>query len=104
MASEVIFIAKITITSSMAVLYATIGEIFTERSGILNLGVEGMMLMGALTGFGRVSRLQLTLVGGASSHTGWRDFCRDTWVFFHYSQSKSGGLGSGPYAVLYRPK
>lgn len=46
-----IFIAKITIASSMAVLYATIGEMFTERSGILNLGVEGMMLMGALTAF-----------------------------------------------------
>jgi len=45
----VIFIAKITISSSMAVLYATVGEIFTERSGVLNLGVEGMMLMGALT-------------------------------------------------------
>jgi ABC-type uncharacterized transport system permease subunit len=51
MGSEMLFIAKITITSSMAVLYATIGEIFTERSGVLNLGVEGMMLMGALTAF-----------------------------------------------------
>jgi ABC-type uncharacterized transport system permease subunit len=29
--------------------FATIGEIFTERSGILNLGVEGMMIMGAVT-------------------------------------------------------
>jgi ABC-type uncharacterized transport system permease subunit len=51
MESGALFIAKITITSSMAVLYATIGEIFAERSGILNLGVEGMMLMGALTAF-----------------------------------------------------
>ncbi len=51
MESGAVFIAKITITSSMAVLYATIGEIFAERSGILNLGVEGMMLMGALTAF-----------------------------------------------------
>ncbi|MBW2058017.1 MAG: ABC transporter permease [Deltaproteobacteria bacterium] len=49
MESGALFIAKVTITSSMAVLYATLGEIFTERSGILNLGVEGMMLMGALT-------------------------------------------------------
>ena len=55
MGSEILFIAKITITSSMAVLYATIGEIFTERSGILNLGVEGMMLMGALTVFATVN-------------------------------------------------
>ena len=49
MEPAVIFITKVTISSSMAVLYATIGEIFTERSGILNLGVEGMMLIGSLT-------------------------------------------------------
>jgi simple sugar transport system permease protein len=46
----VVFILSIAIRSSMAVLFATIGEIFAERSGVLNLGVEGMMLMGALTG------------------------------------------------------
>src|SRR4030042_4388811 len=46
-----IFILSITIRSSTAVLFATLGEIFTERSGVLNLGVEGMMLMGALSGF-----------------------------------------------------
>lgn len=33
-------------------LFAAIGEIFAERAGILNLGVEGMMLLGAMAGFG----------------------------------------------------
>jgi len=32
-------------------LYATLGEIFAERSGVLNLGVQGMMLVGAVAGF-----------------------------------------------------
>jgi len=32
-------------------LLATLGEILTERSGILNLGVEGLMSMGALSSF-----------------------------------------------------
>jgi len=32
-------------------LFAGIGEIFAERSGILNLGLEGMMLLGAMAGF-----------------------------------------------------
>ncbi len=32
-------------------LFATLGEILTEKSGNLNLGVEGMMLMGAVIGF-----------------------------------------------------
>jgi simple sugar transport system permease protein len=58
-----ILIAKITIASSMAVLYATIGEIFTERSGVLNLGVEGMMLIGALAAFAATQSLQSLWLG-----------------------------------------
>jgi simple sugar transport system permease protein len=33
------------------ILYAAIGEIFAEQAGVINLGVEGMMLVGAVTGF-----------------------------------------------------
>ncbi len=33
------------------VLFAALGELFTERSGVLNLGVEGCMLMGGFMGF-----------------------------------------------------
>ncbi|MDQ4075539.1 MAG: ABC transporter permease [Chloroflexota bacterium] len=44
-------ILAITIRAGTSLLYATIGEIYAERSGILNLGVEGMMLMGAVSGF-----------------------------------------------------
>jgi simple sugar transport system permease protein len=39
------------VASGTILLFAAIGEIFAERSGILNLGVEGMMLMGAVAGF-----------------------------------------------------
>jgi len=38
------------------VLFATLGEIFAERAGVLNLGVEGMMLVGALAGFAATAR------------------------------------------------
>ena len=44
-------ILTITLRAGASLIYATIGEIYTERSGILNLGVEGMMLSGAVTGF-----------------------------------------------------
>jgi ABC-type uncharacterized transport system permease subunit len=40
------------LATGTVLLFATIGEIFAERSGILNLGVEGMMLLGAVAGFG----------------------------------------------------
>ncbi len=32
-------------------VYAALGELIAEKSGVLNLGVEGMMLVGAITGF-----------------------------------------------------
>jgi ABC-type uncharacterized transport system permease subunit len=38
-------------------LYAALGELLTERSGVLNLGVEGMMLVGAVMGFWTVQRV-----------------------------------------------
>jgi simple sugar transport system permease protein len=38
-------------------LFASLGELLAERSGVLNLGVEGMMLVGAVMGFWTVERL-----------------------------------------------
>lgn len=48
------FITKLlaaTLAMGTSLTYATLGEVFTEKSGVLNLGVEGTMLMGALSGF-----------------------------------------------------
>lgn len=39
------------ILSGTSVLYATIGEVLVERAGMVNLGLEGVMLVGACTGF-----------------------------------------------------
>jgi ABC-type uncharacterized transport system permease subunit len=39
------------VATGTVLLYATVGEIFSERSGILNLGVEGMMLIGAMSAY-----------------------------------------------------
>jgi simple sugar transport system permease protein len=44
-------ILTITLRAGTSLIYATIGEIYTERSGILNLGIEGMMLTSAVTAF-----------------------------------------------------
>ena len=37
--------------ASTPILIAALGELVVERSGVLNLGVEGMMLIGAIAGF-----------------------------------------------------
>ena len=47
---EAIFIT--IATAATPLLIAAMGELVVERSGVLNLGVEGMMIMGAVTGFG----------------------------------------------------
>lgn len=44
-------VLTITLRAGTSLIYGTVGEIYTERSGILNLGVEGMMLTSAVTAF-----------------------------------------------------
>jgi len=47
----VIGILNIVLISTTPLVFAGIGELVTEKSGVLNLGLEGLMLMGAVTGF-----------------------------------------------------
>lgn len=66
--NDIITILYAAIASGTIILYATIGEIITERSGILNLGVEGIMLMGAFFGFYlayTTESLLLAIIGAA---------------------------------------
>lgn len=44
-------------------IFASIGEMFSQRSGVLNLGVDGIMLMGAFSGFYAVYRTDSLLLG-----------------------------------------
>ena len=47
----IISVAQRTLVAGTPLLLATIGEVICERSGILNLGVEGVMAIGAVTAF-----------------------------------------------------
>lgn len=50
--SDVLVFSIVTImTAATPLVFAGIGELVVERSGVLNLGVEGMILVGAVSGF-----------------------------------------------------
>jgi ABC-type uncharacterized transport system permease subunit len=60
------------ITASTPLLFAATGELVTEKSGVLNLGVEGMMLVGAIAAFAVASTTGSGLAGivaGAAAGT-----------------------------------
>lgn len=62
----IIVILQAGVGTGTVLLFATIGELFAERSGVLNLGVEGMMLVGAMTAFSlayRTGNLWLSVMG-----------------------------------------
>lgn len=51
------------VTASTPLLLAAIGELVAERAGVLNLGVEGMMAMGAVCAFAAAVTFDSTLIG-----------------------------------------
>jgi ABC-type uncharacterized transport system permease subunit len=56
-------ILNITLRAGTSLIYATVGETFTERSGILNLGLEGIMLTGAVSAFATAYYTKSLLAG-----------------------------------------
>lgn len=98
------------IRSGTAILFATVGEIFAERAGVLNLGVEGMMLMGAVTAYGvayQTGNPWLGLVAAALVGAGLALLHAFVTVTLRADQVVSGlaltFLGAGMSAVLGAP-
>lgn len=51
MSDTVVFILAGTLAATVPLLFAALGELVAEKTGMLNLGVEGMMAVGAASGF-----------------------------------------------------
>src|SRR5256885_10598477 len=51
MIDAIVPILAAAIAAGTPLVFAALGELVAERSGVLNLGVEGMMLVGAIAGF-----------------------------------------------------
>ncbi len=69
-ADTVILILVATITAGVPLIFAALGELVVEKSGVLNLGVEGMMIVGAISGFmvaAESGQLWLGVLAGAGA-------------------------------------
>lgn len=97
------------IVAGTPILLAALGELITERSGVMNLGVEGMMLIGGVAGFWcgvHTHSLPLALIVGAAAATVLALIHALMAVTLRVGQTVSGLslviLGSGLSAFLGR--
>lgn len=80
-ANQILAFLYAAILASVPLLYGTLGEILTQKAGNINLGVEGMMYLGAIAGF---------LAG----------FYTDSFLFTLLFGMLAGALGAAIYAFL----
>lgn len=80
------------VTASTPLFFAALGELVTERSGVLNLGVEGMMILGAVAGFSATLNSGSYIVGFAAAAGAAAAFLFATLVIFLRASQVAAGL------------
>ena len=85
-----------TLAAATPLIFAGLGELVAERTGVINLGVEGMMLVGAIAGFAAAAETGY----GAARRFACRGGCRcpdgaDLRHLRPVAGGQSGGLRSG---------
>ena len=92
------------VRSGTPVLFATIGEIFTEKSGNLNLGLEGMILTGAVSGFAVTYYTKSLILGIIAGIIAGGALKRYTCFSYCYPESQSGSKRTCSYHIRNRLK
>jgi ABC-type uncharacterized transport system permease subunit len=88
-----IFIVSGTLAAATALIFAAMGELVAEKSGVLNLGIEGMMATGAATGFVMMSltgSYAIGFIGGAVLGMGLSLIHAALTLVFRANQTASG--------------
>ena len=89
------------VVAGTPLVFATVGELITEKSGSMNLGVEGMMLMGAVMGFlASINTYNPAVALLAAALAGRR--CADLRISDCQPSCKSGRLRSDTYHIWNR--
>ncbi len=98
------------LVSGTPLLFATVGEIISERAGVMNLGIEGMMLVGAMSGFAawyNTGNLVFGLLVGMLSGALLASLHAFVTITFRADQVVSGlavtFLGTGLSSILGQP-
>lgn len=96
-ADILVFIAGGMLATATGILFAALGEMVAERSGVLNLSVEGMMATGAAAAFGAAMTSGSHLVGfAAGAATGMAvSAVFAALVLFFYANQVAAGLATG---------
>ncbi len=64
---DLVGLGSTTLGMAVPLIYASLGEIIVEKSGVVNVGIEGMMLCGAFAGFAVAQVTQNSFVGLAAA-------------------------------------
>ena len=69
-------LVMLTLAAGTPLVFAALGELVTEKSGVLNLGVEGMMLVGAVAAFIVAATTKSPWLGVRRRHDRRARWCR----------------------------